>query len=102
MPHAQATRTRSCPSLTPFLLPFPIPLLPQVYFIDLSVGIALAHLVAALSPNMDVANAALPGFVVTLLFFAGQLMTVDAIPVYWQWYSKIGKSCFNQQILRLS
>lgn len=32
-----------------------------IYFIDLSVGIVLAYLVAALSPNMDVANAALPG-----------------------------------------
>ncbi|KAG2427597.1 hypothetical protein HXX76_012251 [Chlamydomonas incerta] len=60
-----------------------------VYFIDLSVGIVLAYLVAALSPNMDVANAALPGFVVTLLFFAGQLMTVDSIPPWWQWYSRI-------------
>ncbi|KXZ50089.1 hypothetical protein GPECTOR_18g66 [Gonium pectorale] len=60
-----------------------------VYFVDLSVGIVLAYLVAALSPNMDVANAALPGFVVTLLFFAGQLMTVDSIPAWWQWYSRI-------------
>ncbi|EFJ42159.1 hypothetical protein VOLCADRAFT_107413 [Volvox carteri f. nagariensis] len=60
-----------------------------VYFVDLSVGIVLAYLVAALSPNMDVANAALPGFVVTLLFFAGQLMTVDSIPDWWQWYSRI-------------
>ncbi|GLC39039.1 hypothetical protein PLESTB_001286600 [Pleodorina starrii] len=60
-----------------------------VYFVVLSVGIVLAYLVAALSPNMDVANAALPGFVVTLLFFAGLLMTVDSIPPWWQWYSRI-------------
>ncbi|PNH05918.1 ABC transporter G family member 18 [Tetrabaena socialis] len=60
-----------------------------VYFVDLSVGIVLAYLIAAVSPNMDVANAALPGFVVTLLFFAGQLMTVDSIPPWWQWYSRI-------------
>ncbi|GFR48683.1 hypothetical protein Agub_g10638 [Astrephomene gubernaculifera] len=60
-----------------------------VYFVDLMVGIVLAYLIAALSPNMDVANAALPGFVVTLLFFAGQLMTLDSIPDWWQWYSRI-------------
>ena len=34
----------------------------------------LAYLVAALSPNMEVANAALPTYVVTLLFFAGFLL----------------------------
>ncbi|KXZ55881.1 hypothetical protein GPECTOR_2g1432 [Gonium pectorale] len=60
-----------------------------VYFVDLSVGIVLAYLVAALSPNMDVGNIALPSLVVTLLFFAGQLITFDAIPVWWQWYSRI-------------
>ena len=56
-----------------------------MYFVDLAVGIVLAYLIAALSPNMDVANAALPAFVVTLLFFAGQLMTIDSIPAWWQW-----------------
>ncbi|GLC56437.1 hypothetical protein PLESTB_001104700 [Pleodorina starrii] len=60
-----------------------------VYFVDLSVGIVLAYLIAAMSPNMDVANAAFPGFVVTLLFFAGQLMTLEAMPVWWKWYSRI-------------
>ncbi|GIL78523.1 hypothetical protein Vretifemale_7939, partial [Volvox reticuliferus] len=60
-----------------------------VYFVDLSVGVVLAYLIAALSPNMDVANAALPAFVVTLLFFAGQLITLDSIPDWWQWYSRI-------------
>jgi ATP-binding cassette, subfamily G (WHITE), member 2 len=44
-----------------------------VYFTSLSTGIVLAYLIAALSPNMDVANAALPAYVVTLLFFAGKL-----------------------------
>lgn len=43
-----------------------------VYFTTLSTGIVLAYFVAALSPNMDVANAALPAYVVTLLFFAGK------------------------------
>ena len=31
----------------------------------------MAYFVAALSPNMDVANAAVPAYVVTLLFFVG-------------------------------
>ncbi len=45
----------------------------------------LAYLVAALSPNMDVANAALPTYVVTLLFFVGFLLRWENIPVYWKW-----------------
>jgi hypothetical protein len=56
-----------------------------VYYITLINGIALAYLVAALSPNMDVANAALPAYVVTLLFFAGQLITFGVMPNYWSW-----------------
>jgi hypothetical protein len=36
---------------------------------------ALAYFVAALSPNMDVANAALPVYVSTLLYFGGFLFT---------------------------
>lgn len=35
----------------------------------------LAYFVAAMSPNMDVANAALPVYVSTLLFFTGFLFT---------------------------
>lgn len=45
----------------------------------------LAYTVASLSPNMDVANAALPAYVVTLLFFAGFLLRWDDIPNYWIW-----------------
>ena len=60
-----------------------------IYYITLINGIALAYLIAALSPNMDVANAAVPAYVVTLLFFAGQLMTYDVMPAYWSWYSYI-------------
>jgi len=58
-----------------------------VYYITLCNGIVLAYLIAALSPNMDVANAALPVYVTTLLFFAGQLITMSAMPAYWKWYS---------------
>jgi 4-hydroxybenzoate polyprenyltransferase len=36
---------------------------------------ALAYFVAAMSPNMDVANAALPVYVSTLLYFGGFLFT---------------------------
>ncbi|PSC74385.1 P-loop containing nucleoside triphosphate hydrolase isoform B [Micractinium conductrix] len=60
-----------------------------VYFVTLSTGIVLAYFIAALSPNMDVANAALPTYVVTLLFFAGFLLRFDDIPNYWKWYSYI-------------
>lgn len=60
-----------------------------IYFLTLSTGIVLAYTVAALSPNMDVANAALPAYVVTLLFFAGFLIRFDKIPNYWKWYSYI-------------
>ena len=45
----------------------------------------LAYLIAALSPNMEVANAALPTYVVTLLFFAGFLLRWKNIPNYWKW-----------------
>lgn len=65
------------------------PLFWLVYFATLSVGIILAYLVAALSPNLDVANAALPSYVVTLLFFAGFLLRWDSIPKWWQWYGYI-------------
>lgn len=59
------------------------------YFLTLTNGIVLAYCVSAFSPNMDVANAALPTYVVTLLFFAGFLFRFHDIPRYWFWYSKI-------------
>ena len=42
-----------------------------VYFVTLCIGVTLAYLVAAVSPTLAVANAALPSYVVTLLFFTG-------------------------------
>jgi hypothetical protein len=36
----------------------------------------VAYTVAALAPNMDVANAALPTYTVTLLFFSGAVACV--------------------------
>ena len=60
-----------------------------VYYATLGCGIVLAYFIAAISPNMDVANAALPSYVVTLLFFAGFLLRWDDIPKWWQWYGYI-------------
>ncbi len=46
----------------------------------------LAYIIAALSPNMDVANGALPAYVVILLFFVGLLIRPQDQPSYWHWY----------------
>eukprot|EP00892_Ulva_mutabilis_P005857 jgi/Ulvmu1/3643/UM017_0057.1 len=59
------------------------------YLVTLSTGIVLAYVVATLAPNMDVANAALPTYVVTLLFFGGFLFRFEDMPQYWKWYSYI-------------
>ncbi|PNH11015.1 ABC transporter G family member 2 [Tetrabaena socialis] len=59
------------------------------YFVGVAVGIALAYFVASFAPNMDVANALLPTYAVTLLFFAGFLITFDEMPPWWKWYSYI-------------
>ena len=45
-----------------------------VYYVTLANGVVLAYLISALSPNMEAANAILPTYVVTLLFFAGFLI----------------------------
>ncbi|GFH14250.1 ABC transporter G family member 2, partial [Haematococcus lacustris] len=53
-------------------------------------GIKLqAYFVAAFAPNMDAANAILPIYAVTLLFFAGFLIRLDDLPPWWKWYSYI-------------
>jgi hypothetical protein len=51
-----------------------------VFLLTLSNGIVLAYFIAAISPNMDVANALLPTYVVTLLFFSG--FKQEASPVH--------------------
>lgn len=56
----------------------------------------LAYFVAAFSPNMDVANAVLPTYVVTLLFFGGFLFRFSAMPAYWKWY-RCANTC-NQEV----
>ncbi len=40
-----------------------------------------------MSPNLDVANASLPAYVGSLLFFVGCLLRVNDMPGYWRWYS---------------
>lgn len=57
-----------------------------VYYFTLGNGVVLAYLVSAVSPNMEAANAILPTYVVTLLFFAGWLIRREDIPAYWSWY----------------
>lgn len=57
------------------------------YYFTMATGIAVAYFISSISPNMDVANAAVPAYVITLLFFAGQLMRWDDIPEYWRWYA---------------
>jgi len=39
------------------------------------------------SPNMDIANAALPAYVTVLLFFVGLLLRPQDQPSYWHWFS---------------
>eukprot|EP00798_Chlamydomonas_sp_ICE-L_P008106 gene8106-1352_t len=60
-----------------------------VYFVMLCVGVQVAYLVAAVSPSLDAANALLPAYVTTWLFFGGFLLTFDKMPWYWKWYSYI-------------
>ncbi len=45
----------------------------------------LAYAIASVSPNMDVANAALPAYVTSLLFFVGLLLRIQDQPNYWKW-----------------
>ena len=45
----------------------------------------LAYAIAAVSPTMDIANAALPAYVTSLLFFVGLLLRVQDQPNYWKW-----------------
>ncbi|KAK9823026.1 hypothetical protein WJX81_000228 [Elliptochloris bilobata] len=57
-----------------------------VYFLTTCIGVVLAYAIAALSPNIYVANAALPAYVITPLFFVGQLMRPSDQPAHWKWY----------------
>ena len=48
---------------------------------------SLAYAIAALSPNMDAANALLPTYVTTCMYFGGLFINFDKIPHGWRWFS---------------
>lgn len=50
---------------------------------------AIGYFIAAISPNMDMANAALPAYVTVLLFFVGLLLRNQDQPIYWRWFSNL-------------
>jgi ATP-binding cassette, subfamily G (WHITE), member 2 len=51
-----------------------------LYLCTLATGIMVAYFIAAVSPNIDVANAALPCYITTLIFFSGLLIRWSQIP----------------------
>eukprot|EP00438_Fugacium_kawagutii_P019626 Skav232799 [mRNA] locus=scaffold614:318390:319139:+ [translate_table: standard] len=67
------------------------------YFLTTMVGIVLAYAVAAVAPNMEAANALLPTYVTTCLYFgllamqfqsvSGLFIVFEKIPDGWYWYS---------------
>lgn len=44
------------------------------------------YFVAAVSPTMEVANAILPAYCVSMLYFIGLLLRVPSMPHYWRWF----------------
>ncbi|KAK9867424.1 hypothetical protein WJX84_007320 [Apatococcus fuscideae] len=60
-----------------------------IFYITNAVGISCAYMIAAFSPNIDVANAALPTYITALLFAAGYLLRWHDIPKYWIWLAYI-------------
>jgi ABC-type multidrug transport system ATPase subunit len=57
------------------------------YFLTSMLGIVLAYAVAAVAPNMEAANALLPTYVTTCMYFGGLFLVFDKIPTVWYWYS---------------
>jgi len=58
-----------------------------VYYLTTMCGICLAYGVAAVAPNMDAANALLPTYVTTCMYFGGLFLLFDKIPQGWKWFS---------------
>jgi len=56
------------------------------FFITFVAGIAVSYAISAASPNMDVANAAVPVYGVACMFFSGFLIAVNKIGWWWRWY----------------
>ena len=65
------------------------------YLVTLCIGVTLAYLFAAVSPTLSIANAALPCYVVTLLFFTGakRLSNVVMLQIGSAWTPR--PSCFS-------
>lgn len=57
------------------------------YYLTAMTGICLAYAVAAIAPNMEAANALLPTYVTTCMYFGGLFLCYDKIPPGWYWYS---------------
>jgi len=57
------------------------------YYLTTMCGIVLAYMVAAVAPTMEAANALLPTYVTTCMYFGGLFIVFDKIPVGWKWYS---------------
>jgi len=57
------------------------------YFLTSMTGIVLAYAVAAVAPTMEAANALLPTYVTTCMYFGGLFLITDKIPSGWKWYS---------------
>jgi len=57
------------------------------YFLTTMTGICLAYAVAALVPSMDAANALLPTYVTTCMYFGGLFLLFEKIPAGWYWFS---------------
>ena len=65
----------------------------------------LAYFIAAISPNMDVANGALPAYIVINLFFVGLLIRPQDQPKYWHWcapISSVVRKCLSGTPIRWS
>ena len=73
-----------------------------VYLVSLMFGIVLAYFVAAIAPNVDVANAIVPAYISTLLFFNGFLIRYEDIPAAWYWYSVINPLRYNWTALMIN
>jgi ATP-binding cassette subfamily G (WHITE) protein 2 len=56
------------------------------FAISFVVGISSAYFISAMSPNMDVANAAVPIYGVLCMFFSGFLQRVNSMGWWWRWY----------------
>ena len=68
-------------------LQYPQTLYPETLYPCAPARAVLAYVVAACAPTMDIANAALPMFVITQMFFTGFLIREADMPVYWRYWA---------------